>query len=123
VCGGFAFYAATHEGYVNKAIYEDLIKVMPSKIIIDVADEVRAILAKVDGEGLTVIGPLIRSLACRDVYDPMIRWAQLNCNPPVHYVGADNADEFFLLDSLGEKIFTHLAKHGDVRGGQTPLRL
>lgn len=108
------------EGYVNKTIYEDLIKMMPSKIIIDVADEVRAIVAMVDGEALTVIAPLIRSLACQDVYDPLVRWAQQSCTPPVQIMAADNIDQFFLLDSLGEKIFTHLARHGMYIKGKLP---
>lgn len=97
---------------MNKAIYEDLIKMMPSKIIIDVADEVRAILAKVDGEALNVMAPLLRSLAVEGQYKPLVRWAQQSCTPPVRYVNADNVDEFILLDSLGEKIFSHLARHG-----------
>lgn len=114
---------ALPESMMNQTIYTDLIKVLPSKIIIDVAQEVRAILALVDGEAETVIAPLIRSINQSKFHDPLIRWAQDACTPPVKYVNAHNADEFFLLDSLGEKIFTQLHRHGMYVNGKLPYQL
>ncbi len=105
---------------MNKTLYENLIKLMPSKIIIDVSNEVRAILIKSDSDALSTIAPLIRSLAINGKYESLVAWAQQNCTPAIQTFNASNIEEFFLLDSLGEKIFTHLQQHRMYLGGCLP---
>jgi hypothetical protein len=111
-----------HEGMMNQEIYTDLIKVLPPKIIIDVAEEIRAILHVADSEAETIIDPLIRSLAYSREYSRMVRWAQDTCSPPVRLVSAHNADEFFLLDSLAEKVSNQLHHHRMYVGDCLPYR-
>lgn len=108
---------------MNQDIYQDLIKTLPSKIILDVAEEVRAILAQADTEAETVIAPLIRSITQLGHYELLVRWAQDSCVPPVKIFNCRNIDEFFLLDSLGERIFTQLERHGMYVDGKLPYKL
>lgn len=110
------------EGMMNQEIYTDLIKVLPPKIIIDVAEEVRAILHVADCEAETVIAPLIRSLAHSREYNRIVRWAQDACCPPVRLVNADNINEFFLLDSLAEKVSNQLHHHQMYVDNRLPYR-